>query len=311
MSEYYQAPNSPGEFDDFIITVTSNALADGQSVNSATVRIYRHGAPLCGACLDFEVTKNARFTNGAPCQSVPTDECGRATVFFTDTVAEDTVVICRFKDAIGFRSSTFVGTDIDISVEVWVNNAPGNSPSGNQLFYRVFNVDTNQSVAGALVDFTVSGQATLSPNPGITNHEGIFLLSVFNPTAGTVLVNAQVRGYPNADNHTFVTYSAVLPQYSLTAEVLAERPDGATPVIYRLVDLSTGLPVPGQRLRVYCGQGATRTLLETTSPTAEDGTVTSGYYVAYNAINHMLVVMDIDDTVNYGFELRGRDQLLP
>ncbi|WP_213992600.1 Ig-like domain-containing protein [Sodalis sp. dw_96] len=311
MSEEYSLSNSQDGLYGLTMAATSNVRADGEATNSATARLYCRGMPVCGQCLDFEVTKNARFTSGDRCLSLQTNERGEATVCFTDTVAEQTVIICRFGNNVAFLTAAFLADEIDISVEVWVNNASANSPSGNQLFYRVFNVRTNEPIQNAIVDFSATGQATLSQDFGTTNQEGIFLLTIFNPSAGMVLVNAQVRGYPNADNHTFVTYTAVLPRYRLTAQVEVERPDGVTPVFFTLTDLNTGLPVPGQLLRVYCGTGATQTLMDTPGPTAEDGTARSGYYVAWNAINHMLVVLDIDETVNEGFILVGSSIILP
>ncbi len=291
------------------MTDTSNARADGQSTNSATARLYCRGKPLCGQCLEFEVTKNARFTNQERCLSLQTDERGKATVYFTDTIAEQAVVICRFGNNVAFLTSGFLADEIDISNKVWVNNASANGPSGNQLVYHVFNVITNEPIVAAIVDFSATGQATLSQDSGMTNHEGIFLLSVFNPTAGRVLVNAQVRGYPNADSHTFVTFSATQPRYNLSADVLPAGVDGVTQIVYRLTDINTGLPVPGQLLRVYCGTGATQTLMHTPL-THEDGTVSSYFYVPENNINHMMVALDIDETVNARFELRGINRML-
>lgn len=284
------------------LAVTSNALSNGQATNSATAHLSRRGVPQSHRRITFQVTGNARFTNGGRFISIRTDAHGKATAFFTDDQPEGVTVSGHFGDSLAFRNVYFRSGNIGVSVEVWANNSPSDSTSANQLFYHVYDSRTQLPIANAILDFrVVIGQARLSVTTATTTPDGAFLLSIFKPEPGRVLIGAQMRDYPDVNNYTYVTFSEKQAQYRLTVQVLEMVPGGGVPIIATLIDISTGLPVPGKRIKITCG--AIESFNGFIGPTGQDGTARQYYGNVPGAINHMLASLEEDETVNAPFIL--------
>ncbi len=284
------------------LAVTSNAPSNGQATNSATAYLSRHGVPQSHQRIDFEVTGSARFTSGTRFFSQQTDAQGKATVFFVDNQPEGVVVVSSFRNSLVFRNADFRANYLEISAEVWANGAPGDSDSANQMFYHVYDSVTKQPIGNAIIEFSiVIGQGQLSTPNGTTTSDGAFLLSVTKSEPGTVLVGALLQGYPNANNYTYLSFSERQARYRLTAEVFPRTPSGHIFVTYTLIDINTGLGVPGKQLNMLCG--AEQTFNRNIGPTGPDGKVSEWWWNIPGAINHMLAVLVGDATVNAPFTL--------
>jgi len=291
------------------MTVTSNARSNGQATNSATAYLSRHGVPQSHQPIDFGVTGNARFTNGTRYFSVQTDVDGKATVFFTDNQPEDVAISGSFRNHLAFLTSSFRANGLDVSAQVWADHAPADGSSANQLFYHVYDSVTKQPIANAIIDFSVIiGQAQLATPIGTTTPDGTFLLSVFKSQPGSAAIGAQVRGYPSANNYTYLAFNERQARYSLSAEVFTRRPDGQILVTYTLIDLNTGLGVSGKRINIFCG--TVESFNQRSGPTDQYGKVSISFWNTPNAINHMLAALEEDVTVNAPFILNFKTPLI-
>jgi len=291
------------------MTVTSNAQSNGQATNSATAYLSRHGVPQSQQRIDFGVTGNARFTDGTGYFSVQTDVHGKATVFFTDNQPEEVAISGSYRNHLAFLTSSFRANNFEVSAEVWADHAPADGSSANQLFYHVYDSVTKQPIGNTSIDFSVIiGQAQLATSVGTTTPDGTFLLSVFKSQPGSAAIGAQVRGYPSANNYTFLAFNERQARYSLSAEVFTRRPDGQILVTYTLIDLNTGLGVSGKRLNMFCG--SVESFNRRIGPTDQNGKVSEWWWNIPSAINHMLAALEEDVTVNVPFILDFKTPLI-
>ncbi|TKI06984.1 Ig-like domain-containing protein [Martelella alba] len=287
---------------DLKLSATSNAAADGCESNSVTAMVTCQGAPAADRPLFFCVGGSAAFHNKTQTVKTRTDDLGQATVFFTDTVVEDVLLSCQIENITQFAQSHFgVRAAVTLSVMVVANNAPADGQSRNILEYAVRDAATGRPVLYEVVDFTVTGSATLSRGAALTDYFGSTHVEVVNTVAESVIVNARVRHTMTAVNHTLVHFREGQAQYRLTSEVRRDA-NGSNEVFHTLTNIATGEGVPGERMRIFCSD--VHNFLHTTSRTNDNGTVREYYgRVGHDVV--MFAVWEQDPAVNATFTLRA------
>ncbi|NDL63681.1 Ig-like domain-containing protein [Acerihabitans arboris] len=233
-----------------ILASSPSAQADGRDANYAVATLSAQGAPLCGYNVTFCLSGCAVFSDGNGQCSAATDDCGQATVYFTDSRQETVTVSVQFENLSALSYSTFSNsinaTGLIIIAQVQRDNAQGNTIDQNAILYTLWDEAINQAVPFRRLLFNSSSSTAVFDLDRTTDPNGQILLLISNYRDEQVEISAVLDGQSAVNNYTVITFSVALT-HTISAQMLTGNvtAPGTHQIRYTL-RTAAGATVPGQ-----------------------------------------------------------------
>lgn len=185
--------------------ITDGSPADGKTRNVAQIIVKdANGNPLSGQTIDWKADKSTvRFE-----QSPITDNNGKTTVSYTDTVAESLTVTATLANSnSATASSIFVADNTSARLKDFEVTSGAKASGADFNTGTVTVTDANNNpLSNVLVTFTITGNAKLNATTVNTDSNGKALVTFTDTEAETVQVTAKLAaGSSMTKESSFVT----------------------------------------------------------------------------------------------------------
>lgn len=198
------------------LIATSDAQADGVSVNTATATLMQDNTYPSGKKILFTITGSAIFLNGQQQTTGITGSTGAISVSFKNDTAETVAIFAALQTDLSVTASAqsnFKGAssdDNELSLGVIMNNAVADGEQKNQVQALVRSKNSLLPVPDVTCSFSVSGDALFDNGgksfTGVTNNEGSCFAYLTSTVAESVAVTVTIPG--NQTQTETLTFSA-------------------------------------------------------------------------------------------------------
>lgn len=307
----YQTETLIPDFTLTVISITSNAAANGIATNSFTVRLTTGDELVDNASIFFSVTGSAFFVPGGLNQTnAITNNQGEATVFFANTQTQSVTVTAIYGSDQVSRDSLFgppfSDTQLELSDETLTFNIEAGSGNPHIIRYTLFN-PASLGVPGRIIIYSViAGVATINPPWDTTDTNGNTLLNVTSPIPGPVVVRAELQSAPAVvHTQTTLTFIASLITQRITVwvEVGTALANGVSQnrLRYQVKRQDTNAPVANVQILVSATGSAIVTPLAT--QTDING------YLTVTLVNRTVELVTVTAELTSGFAVPNQTQV--
>ncbi|WNI84131.1 Ig-like domain-containing protein [Citrobacter portucalensis] len=231
------------------------SLADGKTANSATATVVdANGNPVAGQTVTWSADKGTvKFAAGGV-----TDTAGKATVTFTDTVAETANITASLGSSSQTKPSSFIADVTTATVSTLTidkDGSPADGKTANSATATVVDVNGNP-IAGQTVTWSADKGTVVFAASGVTDAGGKVSVTFTDTVAETANITATLGSSSQTKPSVFVADAATAVVSTLTIDKDGSPADGKTANSATATVLDAkGNPVAGQTVTWSADKG--------------------------------------------------------
>ncbi len=252
-----------------LVSVKDNSPADGTTANTVTAQaMASDGTPMKNTTISWSVTGGAKLGT----LSSVTDNNGNASVYVTNTTAEQVVVTATSGSISRSTPSNFTKSVAKLDLKLTKNNSQsdGTDQNAGQVTVQDANGKAMPSIA---ITWAVDNGAAIASRDSVTDSNGIATVHFTNSKPGTVKLTASTSGKTESVNSNFGAETVSKIDVSMkTNNALSDG--SSTNIVQAVVTNTNGHAMQGVSLTWSLGSGNASATSPLTVATDNNGIAT-------------------------------------
>lgn len=252
-----------------LVSVKDNSPADGTATNTVTAQATASdGSPVKNATISWSVTGGAKL--GA--QSSVTDSNGNASVYVTNTTAEQVIVTAASGSISRSTPSNFTKSVAKLGLKLTKNNSQSDGIDQNAGQVTVQDFD-GKVMPGTAITWAVDNGATIVNSDSVTDNNGIATVHFTNSKSGAVKLTASTSGKTESINSNFGAETVSKIDVIMKSNN-ALSDSSSTNIAQATVTNANGQPMKGIDVSWSVGKGSAKAITPLVVTTDDNGVAT-------------------------------------